>query len=141
MGRSRAFRRPPLTMFSDRRMLIADDDNEVRLGAVELLGSLGLEIIQVDSGSAAIEELRSSAFHLALLDVHMPGHTGVEVFQQLREEDLTVPCIFWSGDAPEEVQRYLIATGADDVLRKPVNPAELRASVSRVLQLHWGDCA
>lgn len=128
-------------MFTDRRILIADDDNEVRLGAVELLGALGLEVRQADSGTSAMEQLRADRFHLALLDVHMPGRSGVEVLQEVRSAELGVPCIFWSGDAPEEVQRYLIATGASDVLRKPVRPAELRESVTRVLQLHWGDCA
>lgn len=129
------------TMFSDRRILIADDDTEVRLGAVELLAALGLEVHQADSGLTAIEQLRGEQFHLALLDVHMPGRSGVEVLQELREDQLEVPCIFWSGNAPVEVQRYLIATGASEVLCKPVKPAELRESVTRVLQLHWGDCA
>lgn len=128
-------------MFTDRRILIADDDNEVRLGAVELLGALGLEVRQADTGVSAIEQLRADRFHLALLDVHMPGRSGVEVMQEMRNEELGVPCIFWSGDAPEEVQRYLMATGASDVLRKPVRPAELRESVTRILELHWGDCA
>lgn len=128
-------------MFTDRRILIADDDHEVRLGAVELLGALGLEVREAASGTSAVEQLRADHFHLALLDVHMPGRSGVEVLQEVRSAELEVPCIFWSGDAPEEVQRYLIATGASDVLRKPVRPDELRKSVTRVLQLHWGDCA
>ena len=128
-------------MFTDRRILIADDDVEVRLGAAELLGAMGLEVHEAGTGLDAIQRLQQDRFHLALLDVHMPGRSGVEVLQEVRAQELEVPCIFWSGDAPVEVQRYLLATGASEVLTKPVRPTELRESVSRVLTLHWGDCA
>ena len=62
-----------------RRILIADDDQEVRLGVAELLGSLGLDILQAESGTEALELVRVERIDGALLDMHMPGYTGIEV--------------------------------------------------------------
>lgn len=128
-------------MSIDRRILIADDDVEVRSGAAELLGPLGLHVVQAGTGDEALAILRGSSIHLALLDVHMPGQGGFEVFQTLREETLSVPCIIWSGDASDEFARYTLRSGASAFLRKPVEPDLLRDEVQRVLEEHWGPAA
>jgi CheY-like chemotaxis protein len=131
-------------MTFDRRILIADDDRELRAGVVELLGSLqGLsggqpcrfEIVQAEDGSAALTILRRAPFHLALLDMHMPGFTGLEILTALRLETLDVPCIVISGEASEGVRKLALHEGARAVLRKPLEPALLRAEVRRVLHL------
>jgi CheY-like chemotaxis protein len=129
-------------MSIDRRILIADDDAAIRGGAAELLGPLGYEVLEAESGSQAIDiirlSLRHSRLHLALLDMNMPDRTGLEVFDLLQEEAPDLPCIFWSGDATEEVQRWALRRGADAFLRKPVSPDHLRDEVRRVLDAHWG---
>ena len=128
-------------MSIDRRILIADDDAEVRFGAAELLEPLGLQVLQAENGDEALTILRGAPVHLALLDVHMPGPGGFEVFQTLREETLSVPCIIWSGDATDEFARYTLRSGASAFLRKPVKPELLRNEVQRVLEEHWGPAA
>ena len=127
-------------MSHDRhRILIADDDSEVRLGAAELLDSLGL-VVQAGTGDEALEVVRAGeTLHLALLDMKMPGRGGYEVFGVLREEYPELPCILWSGDATEAVASNVVRAGAEAFLHKPVPPEELRGAVRRVLTERWGD--
>lgn len=127
-------------MSPDRhRILIADDDSEVRLGAAELLDSLGL-VVQAGTGDEALEMVRAGeTLHLALLDMKMPGRGGYEVFGVLREEYPELPCILWSGDATEAVASNVVRAGAEAFLHKPVPPEELRGAVRRVLTERWGD--
>lgn len=125
-------------MSIDRRILVADDDTEVRLGAAELLSGLGLEVLQAGSGTEALSIFRRDRFDIALLDVHMPGQDGVEVFQTLHVEAPELPCILWSGDATDAVADYLLRSGAAAFLKKPVRPHLLKDEVLRVIESRWG---
>lgn len=124
-------------MPNDHRILIADDDRDFRLGLADLIDGLPgrFEILQAESGLEALVYLRRETFDLALLDMHMPGHTGLEVLTFLRRETLVVPCIFISGDATEGVRELALHEGACAVLRKPLRPELLRAEVRRVLRI------
>lgn len=124
-------------MHPDRLILIADDDRELRAGVVELLGDLPvrLEILEAESGDEALRIIRRAPLHLALLDMHMPGHTGLEVLEMLRRETLEVPCIVISGEASEAVRRQALIEGARAVLRKPLEPRLFRDEVRRALRI------
>ena len=111
-------------MSIDRRVLIADDDREVRAG-----------VVHADTGSEALNILRRSVIDLALLDMHMPGHTGLEVLSVIRREVPEIPCIFFSGDATEAIRRQALHEGAMAVLAKPLVPSILRREVRRALQI------
>ncbi len=124
-------------MLLPNRALLADDDREVRQGVAELLAPFGLEVLHAESGPEALEiaSLRLSSLALMVLDMHMPGLTGLEVLNRLRSRtsDLWVPCIFYSGEAAESVQREALEAGAWAFLRKPVQPDLLRVEVRRAL--------
>ena len=135
-------------MLALRRILIADDDLEVRSGIADLLAPLGLEILQVESGLEVLERLQRHAlepFHLLLLDMHMPGCSGLEVLAVLRARAAIpkmtgssgvhplVPTIFCSGRAEPELERRAIEMGAFSFLKKPVRPDHLRGEVLRAL--------
>jgi CheY-like chemotaxis protein len=122
-------------MALDRRILIADDDREVRAGVVDLLRDLDMDFVHAESGSEALEIVRRSAIDLALLDMHMPGHTGLEVLSFIRREVPELPCIFFSGDATEAIRSQAVREGALAVLAKPLVPALLRREVRRALQI------
>ena len=125
-------------MLQPHRILIADDDAEIRLGAAELLSGEGRQVVEACNGLEAVELLDRGPLHLALLDVHMPGRTGLEVFEWVRERSLDLPCLFWSGEAEEGTASWLLQSGAAAFLRKPVRPDELRACVRETLERHWG---
>lgn len=121
-------------MAHDRRILIADDDLEVRLGAVELLESLDLSIVQAERGDDAWELARDSGpLDLALLDLQMPGFGGLELFALLRGEFPSLPCILWSGTASTAIEKSALAAGVAAFLHKPVRPEVLRGEVRRLL--------
>ncbi|MBI5435321.1 MAG: response regulator [Planctomycetes bacterium] len=120
-------------MLAPRRILIADDDLEVRRGVVDLLSSLGSEILQAESGLEALSLLRERApIHLLLLDMHMPGCGGLEVIDRLRGR-FELPFICYSGNATRELESQVRAAGAFAFLHKPVQPDRLRAEVVRAL--------
>ncbi|MBK7642329.1 MAG: response regulator [Planctomycetes bacterium] len=125
-------------MAISRRVLVADDDRDLRACVCDLLGDWPLEIIQAETGSAALEILRGEPLLLALLDMHMPGYTGLELVSLVRRETLGVPCIVLSGDATEALRSMAMHEGALAVFRKPPEPALLRAEISRVLRLSDG---
>jgi CheY-like chemotaxis protein len=122
-------------MSIDRRILIADDDRELRAGVIDLLRGMSLQIVEAETGVDALRIVRVGSLHLALLDMHMPGHTGLEILATIKRETLRVPCIFISGDATEGVRQMALAEGACAVLRKPLEPRILRAEVERALRL------
>lgn len=124
-------------MLIPKRVLLADDDAEVRDGVAELLAPMGLEFLHAESGpdalAAALRDLDSLA--LMVLDMHMPGCSGLEVFTRLqrRVSTLRVPCIFYSGEATEGIEHDALQAGAFAFLRKPVQPDLLRGEVRRAL--------
>jgi len=125
-------------MIPARRVLLADDDREVRCGVAELLSPLGLEFLHAESGPETLEIVRSERPHLdlMLLDMHMPGFGGLEVLSRLtRLGDFTLPCICCSGEATDELERLALAAGARAFLRKPLQPLALRGEVMRALEL------
>lgn len=138
----------------ERRILIADDEADVRRGAAELLAGVGLEVIEAGDSEEALVVVRRSietgqGLHLALVDVHMPPPTanesdrsredgGIALFDLLRGQRPELPCILWSGEASEGVASWLLRQGASAFLRKPVRPTLLRDEVRRVLDSHWG---
>ena len=124
-------------MWLSRRILIADDDPDLREGVADLLEQmrvpeLSFDIDAVEDGDEALARLRRHSYHLALLDHHMPRRTGLEVLASLRDETLCVPCIVISGEATDALRKLALSQGARAVLRKPVDPALLRTEVVRV---------
>ena len=131
-------------MLPPKHVLLADDDREVRLGVADLISPLGLEVLHAESGPEALEiaRLRRPEIQLMVLDVHMPGCTGIDVFESLVQElgrDLLAPCIFYSGAATANLEQRALDLGGRAFLRKPVQPLELRSAVMRVLELD--ECA
>lgn len=118
-----------------RRILLADDDLEVRLGVAELLKAMGIEALHAESGLEAIERARNELVHAALLDMHMPGCTGIEALPLLRGAQTGLPCIVYSGRWTPVLEHAALAAGALACLKKPVQPDLLRREVRRALDL------
>jgi two-component system response regulator TctD len=116
-----------------RRILVADDDREVRLGVADLLGGLGLEVLHAATGTEAVELVRGVRIHAALLDMHMPGYTGIQAIPLLRGLDAALPCIIYSGRWSPDLEQEVLSVGAFACLKKPVEPAMLRRTVCAAL--------
>lgn len=116
-----------------QRILIADDDHELRTGVADLLATLGLEVLQAETGLEALDLARSRAVHAALLDWNMPLCTGLELLPRLHGLYRGLPCILYSGNLTSGMEGVALRAGAFAVMRKPVQPALLRSEVQRAL--------
>jgi DNA-binding response OmpR family regulator len=116
-------------------VLAADDDEDILQLIVFRLERSGYTVLQARDGAEALELARSSHPDLAVLDVMMPKMDGYDLTRRLREDEATskMPIILLTARTQEaDVQRGFDA-GADDYIRKPFSPQELRARVQAVL--------
>ncbi len=116
-------------------VLVADDNGVVRDLIVFRLERSGYRVVAASDGREALRIARDQVPDLAILDVMMPNLTGVEVTERLRADDATshIPVILLTARVQEvDIARGFDA-GADDYIRKPFNPQELRARVQAIL--------
>jgi CheY-like chemotaxis protein len=118
-----------------RRILLADDDREVRLGVADLIVGLGLDVLHAENGTEALSMARVERIHAVLFDVHMPGLSGIDALPVLRRERAWLPCLLYSGRWTPDLEQAVLAAGALACLKKPVQPELLRAAVRRAVAL------
>ncbi len=116
-----------------RRILLADDDLELRTGVADLLGELGLEIVHAETGLEALAAVRSARVHTALLDWNMPACSGFEALPLILDVQRGLPCILYSGNLTPAMEGIALRAGAFSVMKKPVAPDHLRREVLRAL--------
>lgn len=114
-------------------ILIADDDTELCELLGEYLQQEGFRIRTAHDGNQALEAARSPDLDAVVLDIMMPGRSGLEVLKALRQES-GLPVIMLTARG-EDLDRILgLELGADDYLPKPCNPRELAARIRAVLR-------
>lgn len=116
------------------RILLVDDDTDLSDLLAEYLGNEGFEVQTADSAEAAIARLNAQeSFDIWVLDIMMPGMSGLELLQQVRPR-MQTPVIMLTGRG-DDIDRILgLEMGADDYLPKPANPRELLARIKAVLR-------
>ncbi len=119
------------------RILLADDNADMRDYVKRLLVSQGYEVETVVDGVAALASVRQQLPDLVLTDVMMPGLDGLGLLQELRVDPRTreIPIILLSARAGEESRIEGLEAGADDYLIKPFSARELMARVEATLKL------
>lgn len=115
------------------RILLADDDAELRSLLREFLEGEGFAVLEAADGAAALQQARKERPDVMVLDIMMPAMSGTEVLKQLRREsELPVIMLTARGD---DLDRILgLELGADDYLPKPCNPRELVARIRAILR-------
>ena len=117
-----------------RRLLIVEDDPTLRQALTFNLTREGYEVTSAADGEAALEAARSDRLDLVLLDVMLPGMSGVEVLRVLRREGIATPVINLSAKG-DEIDRVVgLKVGADDYVAKPFSRPELLARIEAVLR-------
>ena len=115
------------------RILIADDDEVSCQLFAEALEAEGFRVDQVTSGGQALEALREDAHDLLVIDVRMPGMSGLDVTRAVHEKYPALPIIVMTAFGSIETAVEAIREGAFDFISKPMNLAELKKIVSRAL--------
>jgi len=117
-----------------RRLLLVEDDRTLRQALSFSLSREGYEVATAADGEAAMDAARSSRVDLILLDVMLPGMSGVEVLRVLRREGISTPVIILSAKG-DEIDRVVgLQIGADDYVAKPFSRPELVARIEAVLR-------
>jgi len=115
------------------RVLVVDDDPQIRRVMRVTLTGQGYEVDDVKNGDAALEKLRDARFDLVLLDMNMPGLSGIEACRLIRGQSEIAIVMLTVRDSEEDKVAALDA-GADDYVTKPYNAPELLARIRAALR-------
>lgn len=117
------------------RILVAEDDQDIRDLVVLTLEFNGFEVESAEDGAVAVEKAQNSTFDMILLDVRMPRMTGYDACRRLKEIESTrdIPIIFLSAKGQEAEIQTGMEVGAADYILKPFAPDALVRTIRRVL--------
>ncbi|MFC4064444.1 response regulator [Actinoplanes subglobosus] len=116
-------------------VLVADDDADIRDLVAFKLEQAGLEVLAVGDGQAAVDTARARLPTLAVLDVSMPGLSGIDVCRMLRSDPSTAGMliIMLTARVQEQDVEGGFSAGADDYVTKPFSPRELVSRIQALL--------
>ncbi|MBW2277326.1 MAG: response regulator transcription factor [Deltaproteobacteria bacterium] len=113
------------------KVLIAEDDEHIRAGLIDILRAEGYQTIEAADGNAAVEQFESEHPDFVCLDIMMPGMNGYDVCRKIRETS-QVPIVFISAKS-EEIDKVVgLELGADDFIVKPFGVKEVIARIRAV---------
>jgi len=116
------------------RVLIVDDDRELTAMLSEYLGHEGFVVTVEHDGTEAVQKISAQSADLVILDVMLPGRSGLDVLRAVRARDERPPVLMLTARG-DDVDRIVgLELGADDYLAKPFNPRELVARMRAVLR-------
>lgn len=123
-----------------RKVLILEDEDNIRSFVVINLKRAGYDTIEAASGEEALEKLKSNPdVKVALLDVMLPGIDGFEVCRRIRGNNSNIGIIMLTARSQEMDKVTGLMTGADDYVTKPFSPAELTARVDALYRRAGGE--
>jgi two-component system KDP operon response regulator KdpE len=118
---------------SGERILICDDEPQIRRALGLILRDAGYEVVTASTGEEALDLASLSAPHLAIVDLLLPDGHGIEVCRRLREWS-EMPILILSAVGDEQTKIDALDHGADDYVTKPFGPGELVARVKAALR-------
>jgi len=131
-----------VSVLSSKRILVVDDDKEVRAAVAALLQSIGFDVTGVEGADAAIALLANFHPDAVLTDIHMAGGDGFELMNAIRNQGLDIPIIAMSGGSSGgsdtdylELARKL---GAVAVIDKPFRGSHLAEAIDRAIAKRGG---
>lgn len=114
-------------------LLVVDDDNRIRELLTRFLGANGFRVTAAPSAAEARRQLDGIMFDLLIVDIMMPGESGLELTQSLRESS-DVPILMLTARADSGQRIEGLEVGADDYLPKPFEPRELLLRINNILR-------
>ena len=119
---------------AQKKVLVIEDEDNVRDGIVENLRLEGYDVFWRDNGESGVEAFVADKPDLVILDVMMPGIDGLEVCRRIRAENAAIPIIMLTAKCSEIDKVLGLELGADDYLTKPFGMRELFARVRALLR-------
>lgn len=117
-------------------VLVVDDDGSTRMVARVLLESIGYRVTEAEDGLVALGALKRQAYDLVILDLDMPRMDGRELLARVRHglNTMGLPVIVLTGSGGESAEVEMMGLGADDYIRKPIDPPRFISRVRAVLR-------
>ncbi|MDI3542494.1 MAG: hypothetical protein PWP57_97 [Candidatus Atribacteria bacterium] len=117
------------------RILVVDDEESLREMLQEFLEGEGMLVELAQNGQEALEKLRSLNLDLVLLDLRMPGISGIEILQEIKKEEPDLPVVVITAYGSVDNAVETLKMGAFDFITKPFKLEELRNAISRALEV------
>ncbi len=121
-------------VMNQRTILTVEDDSAIRRGVVDALEFAGFRVLEAANGDAGIEAAVRQDYDLLLLDLVLPGKSGLEILREVRRTRPTQPVIILTARGEENDRVEGLRCGADDYVVKPFSVKELLARVEAVLR-------
>src|SRR5882672_9577103 len=116
------------------KILIVDDEADMRFAVRMLLERSGHAVVEADNGDAALSRIDEGAPDLVLLDMRLPGMDGIQILQKIREKQKDLPIIMVTGYGNVELAEQALQFGADHYLSKPFHNKELIEVIQQILE-------
>jgi len=125
----------------NKRILLVDDEQHIVDVVVYILEENGFEVVTALDGDTGLRKFKDSRPDLVVLDLNLPGMSGLDLFREMRRIRADAPVVMLTSRA-EEIDRVVgLELGADDYVTKPFSPRELAARVKAVLRRTEGSLA
>lgn len=118
------------------RILVVDDDARVRTTARALLEAADFEVVEAESGAAALRTLGSEAVDVVLTDIFMPDTDGIELIHTLHRQTPNLPLVAMSGggfDDGKDVLAVARLLGAEAIVQKPLTRQKVVGAIRRAI--------
>lgn len=116
------------------RVLLVDDEERFRLTLAKILRAEGLEVREAASGAAALAELAAWPCDVILLDLRMPGLSGLETLKEIKRLTPLTEVIVLTGHASLDAAMEIIQLGGYDYLLKPCSVEEIQAKIESAFE-------
>ncbi len=113
------------------KILIVDDDANIREGVSDILDVEGYATAQAESGAQAVAQVKTDAFDVILMDYNLTDGTGIDAIKQIRALNADSQILMITGNASLDAAVRAIQESVDDFLQKPVNPDALKRAISK----------
>ena len=118
---------------SNERVLIVDDEKLIRWTVKRQLEEWGYNVLEAESGTGGLAQIRSETPDLILLDVRLPDLSGIEVLREIKQNNLSIPVIMVTADPQLDDIKTAIKLGALDFIKKPIDFDEFQITVGNAI--------
>lgn len=118
------------------QILIADDEPAITEGLSAMLEEEGYSTESARDGHEALKKLKERSFHLALVDLKIPGKDGLQILDEIKKQNILTEVIIITGKGTIDTAVQAMKAGAYDYLTKPVEPQRLRSIIPKALERH-----
>jgi two-component system cell cycle response regulator DivK len=117
-------------------ILVVEDNEKNRRLARDVLQVKGYRVVEADSAEAALERVAEQAPDLVLMDIHLPGMTGIQALACLRERESMrkIPVIAFTASVMPQDKHQITSAGFDGFVAKPINLKEFTATIAAILE-------